>query len=289
MFIFFLTSTALGNPTELYITPFGYARENPATFLFVTFLVTIFFEFVIVSLLLRKIRQGWVLLSVLSVNLVSFPLVLFLSNIIRFEYKDMLPLIPILVETPLYVVLFRLFFKKGWIQQSLSMGRCFLIGIFPNIFTFLLGVLFMAFLGSKSEPSIPRIKSDMRIMAYGFEAYSVDHGVYPSDIYSLTTPFAYIKGLFPDPYKSRKRGAKEDILYNYLSWKDPGDNHCGYIIWAMGPDMKYDLNEGIIRDILKNPNRDSENPVHLFYPYFYNPVNGIKSRGDIIRIGGDWK
>ena len=93
-----------------------------------------------------------------------------------------------------------------------------------------------------------RARADMRTIATGLEAYSVDWNAYPPNPYVLTTPIAYLRYVPKDPFTE-----DTNMGYKKLEGND-------WIVWSIGPDGK---------DNYAKTN--------------YDPAKGLESKGDIMR------
>jgi len=98
---------------------------------------------------------------------------------------------------------------------------------------------------------VARAKYDLRSMATAIESYYVDHNVYPSVTYVLTTPVAYMTRVPRDPFT--KNGADYILLR---------PQPAGWMLYSLGPDQQ-----------------DHKGAVP------FDPTNGTWSGGDIIRTG----
>lgn len=147
-----------------------------------------------------------------------------------------------------------------------------------------------------------RTKANMRTVAIGIEAYSVDNNTYPASVLgsdplstfapfpelkqrysirnyvrgsasSLTSPIAYVlSSHLTDPFSADEK--EKPRPYSYYS----GKTH-GWIVISTGPDRDYDI----------NPERDYHGlgrlqPEESLLIRAYDPTNGITSSGDIFRI-----
>lgn len=159
------------------------------------------------------------------------------------------------------------------------------------------------FLGSRSRPSVSRVRADLRSVATAIENYYVDRSTFPAwsarqdaNIFSkegreakfadgllptfallnpagpqqtLTTPIAYLISYPSDPF-----APAAGIPFCY--WTDKS----GWIMWSAGPDRKYDLtidNIGLVY------HAEDKVPSDLLIMKTYDPSNGPGSPGDIYR------
>ena len=94
-----------------------------------------------------------------------------------------------------------------------------------------------------------RVKSDLRSLATGLEAYFVDNNTYPRSLSNLTSPIAYLSRMFKDPY----------TLQTEYGYEKRGNNN--WIVWSIGPDGKDQGGREV-----------------------YQEGQGLESKGDIIRV-----
>ena len=92
-------------------------------------------------------------------------------------------------------------------------------------------------------------KADMRTMATALEGFYIDNNAYPTQLGLLTTPIAYITQIPQDPF----------TVGDAFGYFKIGD--ADWRLWSIGPDLK-----------------DEGGGVN------YDPVNGTKSDGDIVRV-----
>jgi prepilin-type N-terminal cleavage/methylation domain-containing protein len=150
------------------------------------------------------------------------------------------------------------------------------------------------FLEAQTRSKVSREKSDLRSLATAWESYRVDYNRYPIDwdsgemgynnypgewgtFISVTTPVAYITSVPLDVFQAGNvPGAKVGELFEYWgakwcleleSWRKSGTM---WLIAGFGPDRDSDfLNGG--------------GSTLDFVQFCYDPTNGTKSTGDIVR------
>jgi hypothetical protein len=165
------------------------------------------------------------------------------------------------------------------------------------------------------ESKTRRVEADLRSLAVGIESYFVDHNVYPAhafdanlivdaaarkscpdldwspptfrrsvangagrDVFSITTPVAYLLGYFSDPFAPQEKQCSRTYAYYSVNKKE----HSGWISWGAGPDGDYDLDWRKYGGI----GEFNQEGVDLrFIDVVYDPTNGSVSNGDIVR----WK
>ncbi len=187
-------------------------------------------------------------------------------------------------------------------------NRSFVTKPLPKVISYLAligivaGVGWVLWKGNREgpQPNVSRVPSEMRSLATALESYFVDHEAYPAmrsfreefgknrkalmeaggwnlsyiepgrkGLEGLTTPVAYITGLFTDRY-----APDEEMSYAYYT---DGD---GWVLFSAGPDRIYDINPAQDYDSALTP----EEHVPLILKR-YDPTNGTLSSGDIWRIG----
>ncbi len=156
------------------------------------------------------------------------------------------------------------------------------------------------FLNAQVRAKVAKAVSNMRGIQSALEMYYLDHNSYttwawdstaPAQHYrgyrSLTTPVAYVSGesIFDNPFKSNTQtrthlpdGRELDPMFELGTWfSQSGQNYevqmpsNVYLLESSGPDMGDDYNA----NNFPAPGR------------VYQPSNGLYSRGDIFRAGGE--
>lgn len=159
------------------------------------------------------------------------------------------------------------------------------------------------FLNAQLRAKIARTDSDLKALSTAIDSYFIDNNKHPPnfshltvDLKSLTTPVSYIASVsFRDIFKAEQGNTgnnKESYLYfNYFyEPKGPGNwinainrpdlSTKGYCLSSWGPDRWQDAIEWLY--VL---NKDG-NPYGA-RSLAYNASNGLVSKGDIGRWGGD--
>lgn len=87
----------------------------------------------------------------------------------------------------------------------------------------------------------------------------------------LTTPVAYLpEGWDGDPYSVPEQAAPPA----YAVFAD------GVFIWSPGPNLKYEIDEGVLARLRAMPPVDH---LPALNPFVYDPTNGTRSAGDLLR------
>lgn len=164
-------------------------------------------------------------------------------------------------------------------------------------FTVLLGLIAFLAVWARQKPAGDPVKTDQRALATALETYFVDHEAYPpmaplrdyarkpeelrkaggwhtmtaspgtATVAGLTSPVAYMRDLFPDPYSPGKR-----LPFAYYT------DGPGWILYSPGPDEDYD-----IRPAQEYDGRITQPSARLLLNA-YDPMNGIRSGGDVFRV-----
>ena len=140
------------------------------------------------------------------------------------------------------------------------------------------------------------IVETQRILAEAIENYYADYNVYPEMMFNkelqkhaswklytvqtgdtirrvagITTPVAYVKHIFCDPFANRK-----NIPYRYYT------NGKGWILFSPGPDTDSNIDPAVDFDT-----SISQPSPHLINLKTYNVTNGTTSAGDIwtLKVG----
>ena len=95
--------------------------------------------------------------------------------------------------------------------------------------------------------NVAESKAYLRTLSVALESFKVDHNNYPPNLFTLTSPVAYITQVPKDPFTQS----------SYMKYVNKGND---YVVWSIGPDLK---------------NNDGSSK--------YNPAQGNKSTGDITR------
>ena len=138
-----------------------------------------------------------------------------------------------------------------------------------------------------------RVLSNTRTLSTAIEAYFVDNYAYPAwsvgpgslngneypsfmlhtsqnGLETITTPVAYTKAYFRDPFSPRGK-----LMLNYFRAE------YSWILWSAGPDGDYDIDLNVVQNKI-DWNVSQPAPESLLYSY--DPTNGTLSSGDIIRF-----
>lgn len=145
------------------------------------------------------------------------------------------------------------------------------------------------FLEFQTRAKVSRVKSDMRVMKIGLEAYRVDNNIYPPDNggqhddyfntwTKLTTPIAYLSTIPLSPFDERQF---EYSFRNFEYWRgfldnlDPGSREYEifYRFTSIGPDEVRQTAPGAAAVKLQNAD---------FWNVIYDPSNGTVSYGEIV-------
>lgn len=186
-------------------------------------------------------------------------------------------------------------------------------------FSYIICLSYAYALTSPNRPRPSRVQSDLRTYSVAVNSYHLDNGQYPNWSLdpaknnfawvkdrtgilktqptfllkvdagpgNLTTPVAYMSTLPHDLFSPI-----EGAMFCY--WTPLADDKTsasfggaastpkGYIMWSAGPDRQYDLT---IQNIALAFDEKSTTPTAFLIAHTYDPTNGVKSRGDIWRIG----
>jgi type II secretion system protein G len=164
------------------------------------------------------------------------------------------------------------------------------------------------FLEAQVRSKVSRVKSDLRTIVTGLEAYAVDFNAYPPSnnfldplpsarLRPLTTPVAYLTSIPLDAFQRRNSGTFEQLLLSI----DPNEPLDSYI-YNLGSNAAALGGEGTVVSRRQysmtsaGPDGLLEFPYYAFSPtfvgggvylqYIYDPTNGTVSRGEIFRRGG---
>ncbi|MEW6233998.1 MAG: type II secretion system protein [Candidatus Omnitrophota bacterium] len=159
------------------------------------------------------------------------------------------------------------------------------------------------FLNAQTRARVARTNGDLQALGMAIDTYFLDHNKHPNnqshltvDLKGLTTPVSYISGVgFRDIFKAQQGSTgnnQESYLYfNYFfEEKGPGNwmnainrpdlSTKGYCLASWGPDRWQDAIEWVyVQTKLGDPAGGRAR--------MYAPSNGLVSKGDIGRWGGN--
>lgn len=155
------------------------------------------------------------------------------------------------------------------------------------------------------KPVSELVDDDLRNMEVAIERYHLTHDVYPAveplkwftrhdekladvggegltttapgrgqDFHGLTTPVAYTTDLWLDRYTP----AWGMLPYAYHATPRNEDGEQGWIAWSAGPNREYELTDPAA--VYSWP---FEGPSQALLDVTYDPTNGTRSAGDIVR------
>ncbi len=141
------------------------------------------------------------------------------------------------------------------------------------------------FLNAQIKARLARAQADHQAIVTALESYYIDHQAYPTRSHSsngdmgfrmLTTPFAYIHSILPDPFARKhvqRRENEYDLSYEFdtINWQSENSNM--YFLECLGPDGRDDYNSTFY-------------PSHHPDFQFFDVTNGLSSKGDMVRAGG---
>jgi prepilin-type N-terminal cleavage/methylation domain-containing protein len=172
------------------------------------------------------------------------------------------------------------------------------------------------FMEAQTRSKVARVKNDLRAVATALEAYRVDINQYPdqyvwegtgflSKIVALTTPIAYITSVqLTDPFTPPHHfglGSEPGVFvgYHYANYQGYWGVACGMkdvlpkqvvVVNSFGPNRRPDWSEfsPYAYEVDRNYHVNIDNWDVLVYPNsFYEPSNGTKSQGDVLRACGE--
>jgi prepilin-type N-terminal cleavage/methylation domain-containing protein len=182
------------------------------------------------------------------------------------------------------------------------------------------------FLNAQTRAKVARAQSELRALSTALDMYQLDQNEYPwplrggnviTVVYELSTPVSYISSVdFDDPFAPQGKleqlesfsqgGLFESYVYvHYRGRWGKDDNQCagrygvpisscpkGYGMKSTGPDL---TNNGGVHWPLEmkllngevTPGNPIVTPGMHANDRLYNPSNGLRSYGDIVRAGGE--
>lgn len=143
------------------------------------------------------------------------------------------------------------------------------------------------FLNAQFRAKLAAVKGNFNALGTAMESYLIDNGRYPGDhddtptrgsdgLFRLTSPVAYIVDVPIDPFYTTNPGfdGQNSPTYEMGSGSDNGRKVKAYVLFSDGPDRQ-DNTGG-------NDQWPGEGNLNS-----YDFSNGLKSRGDIYKFGGD--
>ncbi len=148
------------------------------------------------------------------------------------------------------------------------------------------------FLNAQMRAKVSRVHADMQTLSTALEQYMLDWNTYVEDhdyptdpsqrgFFRLTTPMAYLSSLPLDPFPS-------GTAHNYSEQNPSYEFGSGNATSASKPwpNQAYLI-------ISPGPNLDEEVSGNDSFPFGtvifrFDVSNGLKSGGDIVRMGGQW-
>lgn len=177
--------------------------------------------------------------------------------------------------------------------------------IVVGIISILASVAVPNFLEAQVRAKVSRVRADMRSLATGIEAYTVDHNSCPyaasfmepapyQKLKQITTPIAYVTSIPRDPL-TRKPNVLSEVLPN-----DPVDTYLynsGAAEVGLGVGQNSE-NRNTWSLTSTGPDGEYQFPYYAFSPIFvvpdkryliwvYDSTNGTVSRGDLFARGGN--
>lgn len=167
------------------------------------------------------------------------------------------------------------------------------------------------FLNAQTRANVARVHSELRSITVAADTYQLDHNGYPwpkfngrfqtqnhiGNCLELTTPVAYMSSVdLDDPFVNRQLWVSwaenhAHPMYVYVNYHGSWGNEYfkgylsqipkGYGVSSHGPNNESSggLHWPIEVFVLGTPVSEANNHI-------YNPSNGLRSIGDIIRLGG---
>lgn len=149
------------------------------------------------------------------------------------------------------------------------------------------------FLNAQIKAKIARVYADQHAISITLEQYYLDWNSYVEDhdwpteplergFFRLTSPMSYISALPVDPFPSHleRNYSEQNPYFEFGSGNAGSPNlqwpNTAYLIMSPGPDL------------VEQASRNDEFPWGTVI-YSYDVTNGLKSGGDLIRMGGQWK
>ncbi len=170
------------------------------------------------------------------------------------------------------------------------------------------------FLNAQVRAKVARVKSDLRSMQAASDMYRLDHGAYPwpklggntiASVQELSTPVAYLGSVdLQDPFNPEnmkdlfEMNVTSYVWVNYRGrwaqgeqgrWGELVDQFPdGYAMNSQGPDHVHSGGSHPPLEIWFDKTVSGGNSGGIRpYDKIYDPSNGLVSKGDIVRYGGE--
>jgi len=174
--------------------------------------------------------------------------------------------------------------------------------IVVGIIAILAAIAMPNFMEAQVRAKCARVKSDLRTIALGWEAYAVDNNRFPVDwdnnpigieatqigLIQVTTPIAYLSSWPVDPFSVMMNPTRNEFAPHF----EVASCEYAYCIYSLGPDFVegFDGNDQWPDGIIDStPGRVGQMYTGRINMRPYDPTNGVISEGDIHRMGGDWR
>lgn len=169
-------------------------------------------------------------------------------------------------------------------------------------------------LNARVKAMVSRVSAELRTLSFGCDAYFLDNSEFPPNrfvhptvraLWVITTPVAYVSEVaFTDPFRPNVVGIAGQVtdnpnesylFFNYQHSRDRGAQNWidqvgradiashSYCLASWGPDQTQSLVEWMYvfhRDGVLEEQMQGRQMI-------YDPTNGLKSKGDIARFGGE--
>lgn len=158
------------------------------------------------------------------------------------------------------------------------------------------------FLNAQIRAKVAQSVTDMKTIANGYEMYRIEFNSYPNDhdsdewmdgrqhgLFSLTSPISFLTVLPCDPFIVKHLGQELGISSN--AYDDHGI--CGYPIGS-GADNSGRQHKQAYMIVGYGPDLIHQAPTLDPFPFgtaflLYDASNGLKSHGDLLNKGGDYR
>jgi prepilin-type N-terminal cleavage/methylation domain-containing protein len=180
---------------------------------------------------------------------------------------------------------------RGYIKNPNKGFTLIELLVVTAIIAILAGLAIPNFLEAQTRSKVSRVKTDLRTIAIGLEAYHAEHNRYPSStlirpflrLIPLSTPVAYITSIPLDIFQPANNGPWYVQQRSHFAYgARPIDQESRWALASHGPDLRPDhepieFYPGYADDLWENPSSG-------FIYIRYDPTNGSVSPGDIWRV-----
>ena len=293
------------NPIAIPSHPPSFTGFEQTLFLVFLFIPIVLLEFGIVCAFFQPKKQYSLLIIVFLVHLVTYPFAIMVSQVLVLSDSA---IVIVSVAEILVIYLEYVAYTKvppHWLNVPNVKTRCLGASMVANLLSFLIGLAILSAIenvhtrqpswgprpdmNALREAAETAEKERIQSIVVAIEAYTTDHGEYPTDLISLSTPVAYIEA---DLLRPMLGNIFEHFHRRYCSYfiGNPGTDGSGVLIFKDRTYKHHAITERIIAELFKkHDGRYNEDFTKDFELLRYDPTNGATSKGYEIIFRTDWQ